>query len=759
MRMIRCFSLVILTAFSAAATASAQTITGTVHSGPRPIVGATVRLLELDRAVRTGAQGEFAFSGVPQGTYRIFVGTGGYASVTDTVNVTGDNARVSIELGESAFPLKEVVISASPIARTTDEQYQPTASKSLIELQNSSGTSFAEKISDLPGVAVRSMGSAPSRPILRGLGDNEVLVLENGLRMGDLATFDPAHATPIQAIGISQIDVVRGPATILYGPSTIGGIVNVITDIVPSISDHAVSGTAVVEGNSVSGEGAAYINNVYTRGNQAFRVAGGGVNAHNIRIPAGSYTDPETGTVFNLDRMPQTFERSGEGGLGYAYQGAFGAFGIGGKHYQMNYGIPGVPPNPDFANVPPTTSRIAERRNTLEFRSLFNPNLSIARQLRFNASYNDYNHSEFPTEQDASGVSDFEATHFHKRQFNGVLQLQHQPLGKLLGTLGLWTNIEDMTIHGDEPLGPNSRTTGLAGYAYEEYLATQSTRLQAGVRYDYNRIKARPDPQSTDPAFQTINESRNSNAVTASLGAIRQLTPQLTGSLSLARAFRAPTVQELFADGLDAPSGTYTIGTASLKPETGLGADASLRGDFANASFEISPYANFIHDYIYGFLRGDVIQGFPVRQFGATNARLFGVDAGVTIQPVQYVALKAGADYVNAEDTRQHVPLPFTPPLRGLLRATYQNPTYKAMIETRFAAKQTRLGEGDTPTAGYGVVNLGAGMRFARQRVVNNISLHCDNVFNRVYRDYLSVIKDFMPQPGRGFRVNYQVLY
>ena len=501
MRLIRLFSFVIL-----APIASAQTITGTVHSGAHPIVGATVRLLELDRAVRTGAQGEFSFSGVPQGTYRIFVGTGGYASVTDTVNVTGDNARVSIELGESAFPLKEVVISASPIARTTDEQYQATASKSLIELQNSPGTSFAEKISDLPGVAVRSMGSAPSRPILRGLGDNEVLVLENGLRMGDLATFDPAHATPIQAIGISQIDVVRGPATILYGPSTIGGIVNVITDIVPSISDHAVSGTAVIEGNSVSGEGAGYINNVYTRGNQAFRVAGGGVNAHNIRIPAGSYTDPETGTVFNLDRMPQTFERSGEGGLGYAYQGGFGAFGIGGKHYQMNYGIPGVPPNPDFANVPPTTSRIAERRNTLELRSLFNPDLSIARQLRFNASYNDYNHSEFPTEQDASGVSDFEATHFHKRQFNGVLQLQHQPLGRLQGTLGLWTNLEDMTIHGDEPLGPNSRTTGFAGYAYEEYLATQSTRLQAGLRYDYNRIKARPDPQSSDPAFQTINE-------------------------------------------------------------------------------------------------------------------------------------------------------------------------------------------------------------------------------------------------------------
>ena len=94
-------------------------------------------------------------------------------------------------------------------------------------------------------------------------------------------------------------------------------------------------------------------------------------------------------------------------------------------------------------------------------------------------------------------------------------------------------------------------------------------------------------------------------------------------------------MQELFANGLDAPSGTYTIGTAGLVPETGLGADASLKGNFARTSFELSPYANFIHDYIYGFLRGDVIQGFPVRQFGATNARLFGVDASVTVQPLR----------------------------------------------------------------------------------------------------------------------------
>src|ERR1700730_11757124 len=236
------------------ATLQAQTITGTVQTAGKPVVGATVRLLELDRTEHTGSQGQFTFSDVPKGVYRVYVGVTGYASVTDTVKVMSDIARISIDLRESAIRLKEVVVSASPTARISDEQYQSTASKSLVEFQNSRGATFAEKISDLPGVAVRSLGSAPSRPILRGLGDNEVLILENGLRMGDIATYDPAHATPIDALSVAQIDVVRGPATVLYGPNTIGGLVNVITDIVPTPSDHRMSGMAALEGNGVSNE-------------------------------------------------------------------------------------------------------------------------------------------------------------------------------------------------------------------------------------------------------------------------------------------------------------------------------------------------------------------------------------------------------------------------------------------------------------------------------------------------------------------------
>ena len=349
-----------------AAGASAQTISGTIHSGATPVVGATVRLAELDRAVHSGSKGEFRFADLPGGTYHLLVSAIGYATASKLVAVSADTAMVTFDLSPSAVTLKEIVVTASPIARTDDDQYQSVSSKSFLELQNSPGTSFAEKISDLPGVAVRGLGSAPTRPILRGLGDNEVLVLENGMRVGDIATFDPAHATPVEAIGVSRIDVIRGPATVLYGPNTIGGLVNVITDIVPTVSDHQISGTVSTEGNSVNDEYSGYFNSVVSGAHQAVRFSAGGVHAAEIRIPAGLYTDPGTGGTFQLDRMPQTFDRSSEFGGGYAYQDRFGTIGIGVKHYEMNYGIPGTPPNPDWINIPPTTSRIAQIRNTVE---------------------------------------------------------------------------------------------------------------------------------------------------------------------------------------------------------------------------------------------------------------------------------------------------------------------------------------------------------------------------------------------------------
>ncbi len=737
--------------------AGSGTVAGIVRNGSKPVVAATVRLLGADRATYTDSRGGFSFPDVPNGEYDVFVRCIGYASDTKRVEVENDSVSVAFELRQSAIMSEEVVVSASPFARPADEQYQPTESMSGEQLHNNPGASFAQQIADMPGVSVRYNGAAPARPMVRGLSDNEVLVLQDGLRTGDVSTYDPAHAVPILPLSISQIDVVRGPASIMFGPNAIGGLINVITNTVPTASTRPLSGTVSLVGNTVSDLYSGYFNTVYSSGGNALSVSAGGSHSQDTRIPQRSYFDGVDN--LNLNRMPQSFAHSQEEGAGYSYQGGFGFVGVGYRHFEMTYGIPGTPPNSDWLNDPPTTSLIEQKKNLVEMRGLWAVDGAIVKQVRLNADFVDYDHSEYPTQQDSTGVSNPQANFFHKQTFNATLQLMHPQFGALRGTVGLWTEIDNLKIEGDQPLGPNSITTGLAGYIYEEYVLDSDTRFQGAVRYDYNNIHTQPYAASQDPVFQTLDVSRSHNALTASLGAVQDLGSDMTASLSIARSFRAPTVQELFAEGADAASNTYSIGDASLAPETAFGIDASLKGHFTNVSFELTPYVNFISNYIYAYLRGDTIQDLPVRQFSATDARLYGFEATATVEPFDNIAFEASASYVNAQDTKNDVPLPFIPPLHGFLRLTYQNGTYSGIVEWRLAASQTRLGDGDTYTAGYGVVNIGFGVRLVSGGLVHNIGLHCDNLLNQVYRDNLSVIKDFIPMPGRGIRLNYDLMF
>jgi iron complex outermembrane receptor protein len=751
--------------YAGSARASGGSIHGVVKNGETPIAGVTVRLLELDRYAQSNERGEFLFTNVPSGSYKLFVRLVGFASMTNTVEVGSGTTETAFALMESAVQGEEVVVTSTTNAGPAQEQYQSVDSKSRIELHQSAGQSFAEQIGDLPGVDVRYNGAAPSRPILRGLSDNEVLILENGLRTGDLSTFDPAHAVPIEAEAVSEIEIVRGPSSLMFGSNAIGGLVNVITNTIPTAAADGVSGRISATGNSVSNLYSGYFNTVYSTGGHAFSISAGGSHSDAIRIPDATYTDPGTGFHYQLDTIPQSFAHSSEEGAGYSYQGSFGTIGIGAKHYKMNYGIPGAPAVSDVT-MPPASSRIIQEKYAVELRGLFDLDGSFIRQIRLNSNVVDYLHSERPTMQDTGNgnVFDAEQNNFHQNGYNTTLQFVQARMGNVQGTIGLFANIDNLTIGGPQPLGPNSLTTNLAGYLFEEYLAGENTRLQAGVRYDFNKIQTNPSPGSAVAAFQTFDTSRLANAVTGSLGIIQKLGNGLTASISAARSYRAPTVQELFGHGPDDASKSFIVGTASLVPETALGIDAILRSEFDGFSFSVNPYINFITNYIYSYFPGPTdttaTPRYPIRNFAQTDARLMGVEVSTTVQLLTHFSVSANMSYVRADAVRDTTkPLPFIPAMKGLVRFNYQDNTYGALLEWRLTNSQNRIGIGETSTAGYGVVNLGASMRIPMGSAVHQVSLHCDNLLNQKYFDHISVIKGFLPQPARGFRLAYDLLF
>jgi iron complex outermembrane receptor protein len=364
--------------------------------------------------------------------------------------------------------------------------------------------------------------------------------------------------------------------------------------------------------------------------------------------------------------MPQSFMRTSDEGIGYSYQGDFGMIGAGVKHYYSNYGITGDPWDTTYMN--PTTSRIVQEKFTAELRAQFNVGGSFVNQIRLNSNASDYTHSEFPTIPDSAGTApvEFQQNSFHQNNYNTTLQFLLQPMGNWQGTLGLWSDLENLTMGGLQPRGPNSLTTSLAGYALEEYRAGDNTRVQGAVRYDYNNISTFASPSSTVPEFVNFNETRTSGAVTGSLGIIQNLTQQITGSLNIGRSFRAPTLQELFAKGPDDASQASLVGDSNLVPETSLGIDMTLTGRFSDFTFSVSPFINFIHNYIYSYTNGvlDTIDNpqYLYRFFTQTDARLFGGEVSATAQLIQHVSVTASGDYVNSEDTKNNVPLPSTPP-------------------------------------------------------------------------------------------------
>ena len=351
----------------------------------------------------------------------------GFTSATNKVTVVNGSAETSFTLRESAIQSEEVVVSASPYAREADDLYQPAESKSRLELQASPGASFAEKISDMPGVDVRYNGSAPARPMVRGLSDNEVLVLETAFERETSPLTTPRIPFRYSRSAFHGSTWYAGRHPSCMARNRIGGLVNVITNTIPMASTNPFSGTVSLAGSTPSHEYTGSFDGVYSHGGQALGVSFGGLHSQDIGIPTGNYFDGIQ--IFKLNLMPQSFDRSQRVAAGYSYQGDFGMVGIGYEHYQMTYGVPGTaPPNPDWINDPPTTSLIAQNKNMVEMRSLYVPqggDGAFVREIKLNVNDVDYNHEEYPTLQDSTGISNPQANHFNKRAVNATLQLQH----------------------------------------------------------------------------------------------------------------------------------------------------------------------------------------------------------------------------------------------------------------------------------------------------------------------------------------------
>jgi iron complex outermembrane recepter protein len=603
--------------------------------------------------------------------------------------------------------------------------------------QRRSEASFGEMLNHSPGIAMRSFGSSPARPVIRGMDGDRILILENGERMGDISETAADHSIALDPLVTNRIEIVRGPSSLLYGPSALGGVINLMTTDIPDRWDRGSSGVVSLQGASMNRMGAGFGRYTYGGDKTAFTGRLAHRQSSNIRTPDGVL--PGT-SINNID---------GSLGIGFINDRTVGGASL--SHVSQRYEIPENIDDPDEG------VEIRMQRQAMQGRANFERNGFFDRaQVRFNASRMFQQEIEYEWE---GGLYDEDVElEYEKYAFSSTLTLQHRPHELFdRGAVGLNLYGHNLDVGGDEANTPGERRMNLGLFTFQEIPMTNKMRLQTGLRIDFQHTGALPNNY-----FPDITTSRNAVNYSGSIGFNYQSVEGLEIGGQFARSHRNPSVEELYSQRPHLGAGVFKIGDATLKDEIGQGADLFIRLNGGGVHFETAGFINYFRNYIIFEPDGEIddASGLPVFRYTGDEARLMGGEISASAELTSGLTLNLGVDYVDGKRIRNGSEyLPFIPPLRFM--AGLERDFGPFWIGGRFitAARQNRVAPEEDATDGYNLLGLSAGYRTSGPGN-HGIILRVDNLLNERYRDHLSrVAERNFPMPGRNFSLAYRLFF
>lgn len=699
---------------------------------------------QLNQPLTTHSDGNFEFRKIPPGSYTLSASRIGYQSTTQSITVTaGDTTIVKLSL-------KETIINSDAIEVIGDRQNLrgsslEKSSKTISgeSLRRNLGTTLAGTLSDIPGFSARSMGSAPARPILRGLGGERVLILQDGERTGDVSSQSTDHAVTIDPMSAEKIEIARGPAALQYGSNAIGGVINVVRNQVPVTKPDHIHGTASLQGQSVNTGGVAGLETSMPVGKDfAVKFDGSLRSARNVQTPNGELINSGLFATNNA--------------LGFSYLQPWGYTGIASNIYLNHYGIP-----PDPTGGHENGVNIEVRKYQLEGKTEINFNNSFLKSLDADISHKNYYHRELES-------GNIIGTEFGLLTTNASVVGRHGSLSVTDGgQIGLWTESKNYAVKGTQT--PNSNAYSLAAFIIEEK-EFGSFALEAGTRLNYSiTIPEESNPNSTIGFIR----DRSFTALASSASAIYDFGAGISSGATILHSFRAPSLEELYSEGPHLASYSFEIGNPDLNPERGLGKELFIRYKNTDTATELTVYHNDFNNYIYPRNTGQQSSRYPsleIYQFSGVEAIFKGIEFSSQLTVLDQWALSASVSYTHAErklsDQEQQnssgeswQPLPMIPPLKIKGGITYGRSGLQLGINTEWSDNQNRTGDFETPTAGYHTWNIFGQYRFQFSNTLHTISLNAENIFDTAYRDHLSRIKDVMPAPGRNISLLYRMYF
>jgi iron complex outermembrane receptor protein len=756
------YFLILAGAFAAGlgAAENGAVIVNVRQANDTPAVGTRVSLVELHRSEFTGDDGAARFDNVPAGRYRVqAVSTRFGTALGEVVVEDAPETSVTLTLGRSEHQ-ERIVVTSTRHGRGTSDVFTPVQILDDAVLSEKLQPTIGETLAQEPGVTSTYFGPGSSRPVIRGQGGGRIRVLEGGLDTGDASTTSPDHAVSTDAMNAERIEVLRGPATLLYGSTAVGGVVNVIDGRVPEYKPNApIGGSVQLRYASAAEEEAVGVNLDGGFGQFAWHVDALDREAEDVDIPGRAVEDdPDSpkGTLRN-----SSLESEGAT-VGVSWVGENGFVGVSARSFDTNYGIPaeleedhgggmGMAGEEEEEGV-----RIDLEQRRFDLRGGFQTDLGPFHGVHFGLATTDYEHKEL----EGGEVG----TLFENETDEARFEMHHEGRRNLHGVIGAQYTTRDFEATGAEAFLPASETEALALFVLEE-IEKGALRFELGARFESTDVETpasvAAEPDCVDP------RNRSFEALSGSFGLLWSASEGYTVGSSLSRTTRPPSAEELYSCGEHVATASVEIGDPNLDEESTLGLDVSVRKVKGRVTGQVNLFRYDYDDYIYerdtGLTEPPMDpDGLPVFQFTQADAEFTGAEALAVIELIDADAgdfhLELSADYVEAElDDGEN--LPRIPPLRTGAALHFKGPRWHASAEVTRYHEQDQNAPIETETDGYTMVGASVGYRILTRGVVHDLLLRGSNLTDEEARNHASRLKDLVPLPGRDISFVYKLIF
>jgi iron complex outermembrane receptor protein len=673
------------------------------------------------------------------------------ASAADAADPVPGNAG-------AAHPDQDQAIVITGVKRRAEDVLGGVAVLDEAELNRKLRTSIGETLAQIPGVSATSFGPTASAPVLRGLSGDRVRVLTDGIGTLDLSSSGPDHAIAINPITAERIEVLRGPAALLFGSSAIGGVVNVIDTRIPRhVPDGPVGANALVQFGSAANErsgnvaidvplGGHFV--VHADGNLSNTDdlrTGGHILSKELREEARASPDPEVRALADLDgELPNSASKSREGALGLGYvEGALNV-GLSVSRHTQKYQVPiRYSLDPEVEAEAPT---IDQEQTRYDVRAEI-PLGGFLSQVRARGGYSNYHHDEI---EDTGEIG----SSFFSKGGEGRLELVQSERSGWGGTSGLQYLNRNAKIRGEEKFLPDSRQKQTGLFTLQTYVEGP-LRIEGGARVEFSKLAAEQDAQLGTPAH-----SLDFTTVSASPGGQYEVSPGWRAGLSVSHSARAPSVDELFANGPHGGSQSFEVGNPDLGAEKSNSIELSLHHASGPVHVTGNLYYSRFSNFIFQAPTGETEDDLPVLQFGEGKANYYGFELQGDAKLGAALGVNWGTEF-QADAVRATVkdfgPAPLIPPLRLLGAFTGSKGQVDGRVEVERAFAHDRTAPNETDIPGYTMVNASLDWHPFAANPELTLSLIGNNLFDVEARRSTSLLKDFAPLAGRDIRLSARI--